>query len=63
MWVVDNVKATITGVGGQYGYGFNIIETRGSGRPLLSLSYKTREEADEARELVMQAVAKAISVM
>jgi len=64
MWVVDDVKSTICGVGGQYGYGFNIIDDRGSGpRLLLSLSYKTRDEADAARELVMQAIEKAISIM
>jgi hypothetical protein len=64
MWVVDDVKPTISGVGGQHGYGFNIIDARGSGpRLLLSLSYKTREEAAAARELVMQAIGKAISIM
>jgi hypothetical protein len=64
MWAVDDVKATVTGIGGQYGYGFNIIDTRGVGqRPLLSLSYKTQEEANAARALVMQAIGKAIDIM
>jgi hypothetical protein len=64
MWKVDDVRATVTGVGGQYGHGFNIIDDRGlGGRPLLSLSYKTREDADAARELVMQAIGMAIDIM
>jgi hypothetical protein len=64
MWAVDDVKATVTWIGGRYGYGFNILDDRGPGpRLLLSLSYKTREEAEAARELLTQAVAKAIAIM
>jgi hypothetical protein len=64
MWAVDGVKATITGVGGQYGYGFSILDTRGPGpRLLLSLSYKTQEEANAARALVTQAIGKAIDIL
>jgi hypothetical protein len=64
MWAVDDVKATITGIGGQYGYGFSIFDTRGPGpRVLLSLSYKTQEEATAAGALVTQAVGKAIDIM
>jgi hypothetical protein len=64
MWSVDDVKATITGVGGQYGFGFSIFDTRGQGpRLLLSLSYKTQEEANASRALVMEAIGKAIDIM
>jgi hypothetical protein len=62
MWTVDDVKATISGVRGQYGYGFNIIDSRGQGRLLLYLSYETREGADTARKLVVQAIGKAIDI-
>lgn len=61
MWKVGNVQPTVTGIGGQFGFGFNIEDGRGS--PLLPLSYKTREEAKVARELVMHAIEKSISIM
>ena len=61
MWKVGNVQPTATDIGGQFGFGFNIEDGRGS--PLLSLSYKTHEEAEVARELVMRAIENAISIM
>ena len=64
MWyMVDDVKATTTGPGGHRRHGFDILDSRGrERRTLISLCYKTPEEAQTARELVQQAIAKAIYI-
>ena len=48
---IGSVQSTLSGVGGRYGYGFNISEGH---RLLLSLSYSTKEEAERARLLAVR---------
>jgi len=58
---VGDVLPIIFGVGGQRGYGFSVQDPRGA--PLLSMMYKTKEQAEEAHRLVTAAVASAILIM
>jgi len=46
--------------GSGYGYGFSIVS--GNNRPLVALSFATREDADQARAEVARAVEKAVEV-
>ena len=49
----------VTGVS-DLGFGFNILNERG--QPILSLSFKTRADAAQARAEIAKAVAKAVEV-
>jgi len=54
------VAHTMVGFTGPSGYGFGITDQYGS--PLLTFLYSTMEEADDARDLVELALAKAIII-
>jgi hypothetical protein len=49
----------VTGVS-DLGFGFNILNERA--QPILSLSFKTRDDAAQARAEVAKAVAKAVDI-
>jgi hypothetical protein len=54
---LSNVDSTIDGVLGQLRYGFNIVG--GHGRPLVSFSFESRDEADDARKAMQAIIASA----
>ena len=49
----------VTGIS-DAGFGFNILNERG--QPILSLSFRTRDDAAQARAEIAKAVAKAVEV-
>jgi hypothetical protein len=61
MWKVGEVQPTVSGVARRLGFGFVITDVRG--RPLVSMSYQTEEEAEKAHALVEQAIENAIDIM
>jgi len=54
---LSKVDSTIEGVIGPLRYGFNIIGVRG--RPLVTFSFETRDEAESAHNAMLQIVATA----
>ena len=54
---LGKVDSTIDGVIGPLLYGFNIIGVRG--RPLVTFSFETRDEAESAHKAMLEIVATA----
>ena len=54
---LGKVDSTIDGVIGPLLYGFNIIDVRG--RPLVTFSFETRDEAESAHKAMLEIVATA----
>jgi hypothetical protein len=59
-WKVGETISTISGPSMVIGYGFSIQDFRGA--PLLSISYKTQEEAKEAAAAIRMALEAAIDI-
>jgi hypothetical protein len=57
---VGDVQQVILHSGDGYGYGFSILSE--NNRPLVALSFATRENAEQARAKVASAVEKAVEV-
>jgi hypothetical protein len=57
---VSDVQRVIMGGDEGHGYGFSILS--GNNRPLVALSFATREDANEARAKVASAVERAVEV-
>ena len=54
---LSKVDSTIEGVIGPLRYGFNIIGVHG--RPLVTLAFETRDEAESAHKAMLEIVATA----
>jgi hypothetical protein len=60
MWKVGKTAATMFGIGGRLGHGFSIQDARGA--PLVTISYATHEESEEAEAAVRKAIENAVDI-
>ena len=58
-WRVGKTQSTGPGVGGQYGFGFNIQNRDGA--PVLTISYATEAAAEEAEIVIRKAIENAVN--